>query len=104
MDGGWALILSAVVTAVGGVIVALVTVLRKENKADHAVVRGFVTHIFESVDRVETKVDKVDSMLADHLTSHRNGVLDNGHRVDKNGVTKNKRVSSKGISRGIRSR
>jgi hypothetical protein len=31
MDGGWALILSAVVTAVGGIIVTLLAQFRKEN-------------------------------------------------------------------------
>ena len=37
MDGGWALILSAVVTAVGGVIVTVIAQFRKENQEDHAI-------------------------------------------------------------------
>ncbi|MFN9954398.1 MAG: hypothetical protein ACK55I_14985, partial [bacterium] len=67
MDGGWALILSAVVTTVGGVLVALIAQFRKENKQDHAVVAGMLSHIYKSVGRVETKVDKVEHKLNDHI-------------------------------------
>ena len=70
MDGGWALILSAVVTAVGGVLVTLIAQFRKENKSDHAVVAGMLQHIYRSVGRVETKVDKVEKKLNDHLGDH----------------------------------
>lgn len=71
MDGGWALILSAVVTAVGGVIVTLLTMFRKENREDHAVVAGMLQHVFSSVNRVENKVDKVSDGLEDHLKHHK---------------------------------
>ncbi|ANH49564.1 hypothetical protein uvFWCGRAMDCOMC493_027 [Freshwater phage uvFW-CGR-AMD-COM-C493] len=70
MDGGWALILSAVVTAVGGILVTLIAQFRKENKSDHAVVAGMLQHIYRSVGRVETKVDKVEKKLNDHLGDH----------------------------------
>ena len=70
MDGGWALVLSAVVTAVGGVLVALIAQFRKENKEDHAVVAGMLSHIYKSVGRVETKVDKVENKLNDHIKEH----------------------------------
>ena len=70
MDGGWALILSAVVTTVGGVLVALIAQFRKENKEDHAVVAGMLSHIYRSVGRVETKVDKVENKLNDHIKEH----------------------------------
>ena len=70
MDGGWALILSAVVTAVGGVLVTFIAQFRKENKSDHAVVAGMLQHIYRSVGRVETKVDKVEKKLNDHLGDH----------------------------------
>lgn len=73
MDGGWALILSAVVTAVGGVLVTLIAQFRKENKSDHAVVAGMLQHIYRSVGRVETKVDKVEKKLNDHLSDHTHG-------------------------------
>ena len=67
MDGGWALILSAVVTAMGGILVTLIAQFRKENKSDHAVVAGMLQHIYKSVGRVETKVDKVEKKLDDHV-------------------------------------
>lgn len=70
MDGGWALILSAVVTAVGGVLVTLIAQFRKENKSDHAVVAGMLQHIYRSVGRVETKVDKVEKKLDNHINDH----------------------------------
>lgn len=72
MDGGWALILSAVVTAVGGVLVALIAQFRKENKNDHAIVAGMLSHIYRSVGRVETKVDKVEKKLDNHINDHGN--------------------------------
>jgi DNA anti-recombination protein RmuC len=72
MDGGWALILSAVVTAVGGVLVALIAQFRKENKNDHAIVAGMLSHIYRSVGRVETKVDKVEKKLDNHINDHSN--------------------------------
>jgi len=93
MDGGWALILSAVVTAVGGVIVTIISMFRKENKSDHAVVTGMLQHIYRSVSRVETKVDKVDSRLTEHLVSHGEEGLDNGRGINKNGPESNKKVS-----------
>jgi len=70
VDGGWALILSAVVTAVGGVLVTLIAQFRKENKEDHAVVAGMLQHIYRSVGRVETKVDKVEKKLDNHINDH----------------------------------
>lgn len=71
MDGGWALILSAVVTAVGGVIVAIIAQFRKENREDHAVVAGMLQHVFSSVGRVEVKVDKVVEDLESHIQEHK---------------------------------
>lgn len=91
MDGGWALILSAVVTAVGGVLVTLISLFRKENKSDHAVVAGMLQHIYKSVGRVEAKVDKVDDGLAQHVSSHEG--LDNERKFDHNRVATNKEVS-----------
>jgi len=70
MDGGWALVLSAVVTAVGGILVAVISQFRKENREDHAVVSGMLQHIYKSVKGVETKVDKVEHKLNDHIKEH----------------------------------
>ncbi len=73
MDGGWALVLSAVVTAVGGILVAVISQFRKENREDHAVVSGMLQHIYKSVKGVETKVDKVEDKLNDHIKEHTRG-------------------------------
>lgn len=73
MDGGWALILSAVVTAVGGIVVTVISQFRKENREDHAVVSGMLQHIYKSVKGVETKVDKVEGKLNDHIKEHTRG-------------------------------
>jgi hypothetical protein len=48
----------AVITAVGGVLAALVQALRKENREDHAVVA-------DSLNRIE---NKVDTHIRDHAT------------------------------------
>jgi len=86
VDGGWALILSAVVTAVGGIIVTLISQFRKENQKDHDSVMSTLRIMHKGIGRVETKVDKVDGRLTDHLISHATEGLDNGRRTDKNRV------------------
>lgn len=73
MDGGWALVLSAVVTAVGGVIVAVIAQFRKENKQDHDVVLGMIKMVYNRTGRVEEKVDRVDERLTEHVESHSHG-------------------------------
>ena len=93
MDGGWALILSAVVTAVGGIIVTVIAQFRKENQQDHDVVLSTLRIMHKGIGRVETKVDKVDGRLTDHLISHGNEGLDNGRQIDENRVRSNKEVS-----------
>jgi hypothetical protein len=93
MDGGWALILSAVVTAVGGIIVTLISQFRKENQKDHDNVMSTLRIMHKGIGRVETKVDKVDTRLTDHLISHGTEGLDNGRRTDKNRVEGNTKVS-----------
>lgn len=75
MDGGWALVLSAVVTAVGGIIVTVIALFRKENREDHAVVSGMLQHVFKSVGTVEFKLDKVSDNLQEHIKTHDNSTL-----------------------------
>lgn len=58
MDGGWALILSAVVTAVGGIIVAAISQFRKENKQDHDVVLGMIKVMYNRLTKVDAKLDQ----------------------------------------------
>lgn len=61
----------AVVTAVGGIIVALIQGLRKENRADHAVVQERLSLLSQIAMRTENKVDTVKEELADHLDWHK---------------------------------
>ena len=93
MDGGWALILSAIVTAVGGVIVTVIAQFRKENRTDHSDVMSVLRIMSKGIGRVEIKVDKVDGRLTNHLISHATEGLDNGRRTDKNRVEGDTEVS-----------
>jgi hypothetical protein len=94
MDGGWALILAAVVSAVGAVIVAALQKFRQENSNDHAYVRGMLTMLYGSQRRIETKVDRVDERLTGHLEFHASeGILDNERTVEQTGVEGNRKVS-----------
>ena len=93
MDAGWALILSADVTAVGGVHVTIISQFRKENRNDHDSVMSTLRIMHKGIGRVETKVDKVDGRLTDHLISHATEGLDNGQRTDKNRLEGDTEVS-----------
>lgn len=74
MSQAWAVLLASLVTAVGGVIVALLSKVKKENKQDHQYVSAMLTLVYKSVTRNETKLDKltgeVDS-LRDEVRTHK---------------------------------
>jgi hypothetical protein len=57
MDGGWALVVSAVVTAVGGLLATMLSRFRKENKQDHDVVLGLIKIVYNRLNRVDEKID-----------------------------------------------
>lgn len=77
MDASAAAILVGVITAIGGIIVAVIQVngLRSENKADHAVVQSQLANILNSVFRVDTKVDGVTDRLDKHIQEHSEGAF-----------------------------
>ena len=94
MDGNWALIVAAVVTAVGGILVAVLQQFRKENAVDHQVVIGMLKLVHRSQNRVEDKVQRVDERLSNHLESHLSGgMLDNERTIHQDGVEGNSTVS-----------
>ena len=94
MDGNWALIVAAVVTAVGGILVAVLQQFRKENAVDHQVVIGMLKLVHRSQQRVEDKVQRVDERLSNHLESHLSGgILDNERTIHQDGVEGNSTVS-----------
>lgn len=101
MDAGWALILAAVVTAVGGVIVAAIQKARNQDSEEHGLVMDMMRVIHQSQVRTETKVDKVDDRLSKHLQFHadQERMLDNATHVHQNGTASNSKVSKKGVSR-----
>jgi len=63
METGWSALAVAMITALGGVIVALIQRGRRENKDDHAVVLGALRHAVDVIHRVD---DKLDQHIDDH--------------------------------------
>jgi len=70
MDNGLAMVVVAVVTAVGGVIVAVIHSARKENRNDHALVSDSLVRLTGIALRTEGKVDTVAVELHNHLEGH----------------------------------
>ena len=94
MESGWALVVAAVVTAVGAIIVAILDKFRKQNTKEHEVVMGILRIVHKSQQRTEDKLDRVDERLTEHLASHaKEGMLDNGPTVHKTGAKRNRRIS-----------
>jgi hypothetical protein len=57
-------------------------------------VRGLLTMLYKSQNRIEHKVDRVDERLTSHLESHASeGMLDNGRTVHQDGVETTSQVS-----------
>jgi hypothetical protein len=77
MDAGVAAVLVGVITAIGGIVVAVIQLigLRSENKADHAVVQGQLASILNSVFKVDSKVDGVTDRLDRHIREHSEGAF-----------------------------
>ena len=94
MDMATASIIVATITAVGGIIVAVINKFRKENQTDHQVVMGILHVVRKSQQRVEDKVDRVDERLDKHLEFHLDGgMLDNERTVHQDGVEGTSKVS-----------
>jgi hypothetical protein len=48
---------------------------RKEQRADHGIVQEKLDTLTGSVGRVETKVEKVEAKIDQHITDHARGVV-----------------------------
>ena len=59
-------IIVAIISLVGGVIVALIQQSRKENKQDHNVVSSLIKQVHKDVVNVE---NKLDSHIKEHTVS-----------------------------------
>lgn len=70
-------VIVACVTAIGGILVALVQKGRKENKNDHNTVatmlidvKDEILQLHHKIDHVDEQVDKVDDQMTDHMMWH----------------------------------
>ena len=94
MDANAALIVAAAVTALGGILVAVIQQFRKENHTDHQVVLGMLKVLHKGQNRVEGKVERLDERLSHHIESHPyERVLDNDRPIHQDGVEGNSKVS-----------
>lgn len=75
MSQAWAVLLASLVTATGGIIVALLTKVKKENKQDHQYVSAMLTLVYKGLQRNEGKLDK----LTGEVDSLRNEVRTHKH-------------------------
>jgi hypothetical protein len=84
MDTGLAAVLVGVITAIGGIVVAVIQLmgLRAENKTDHAIVQGQLASILNTVFKVDSKVDGVTDRLDKHIQEHHEGAF--------GGITRNR--------------
>lgn len=57
MDFGVASIVVAAITTIGGILVAIIQRLRKENKQDHYTVRDILKDMREDIQNVDSKLD-----------------------------------------------
>lgn len=74
MDQGWAAVVVAVITTIGGLLGILLQSMRREaremrveNAEDHAIVQGQLQRIYRTINRVDDKLEK-------HLDQHREGL------------------------------
>ena len=79
----WGIVAAALITAVGGVITALLMRVRKENTQDHARVVSALEVLSGNVKSVATKLDS-------HIDWHLKGTT-NGETITGNKVAKPKR-------------
>ena len=85
MDQGWAAVVVAVITTVGGLLGLFLQTMRREaremrveNAEDHAIVQGQLQRIYRTINNVDDKLEK-------HLDQHREG-LPNEQTIKRNKV------------------
>jgi len=64
-------IVVAIITIIGGVMVALIQQSRKENKTDHNIVAGMIKDVHKDVVKVEGKLEHVETKLDHHIKEHK---------------------------------
>jgi len=70
-------VIVACITAIGGLLVALIQKGRKENKNDHNAVatmlldvKDDILDLHHKIDHVDEQVEKVDDQMTDHMMWH----------------------------------
>jgi len=67
-------IVVAIITIIGGIMVALIQKSRQENKIDHSVVATMIKNVHKDVVKVEDKLEHVEVKLDDHIKEHKTPV------------------------------
>jgi len=67
-------IVVAIITIIGGIMVALIQKSRQENKIDHSVVATMIKDVHKDVVKVEDKLEHVEVKLDDHIKEHKTPV------------------------------
>ena len=70
MDQGVAAVVVGVITAIGGILAALVQVARRENHKDHAAVGVALIRLRQAVERTANSIERVDLKIDRHLLDH----------------------------------
>lgn len=85
MDQGLAAIVVGVITTVGGIIVALIQVFRRENRKDHATVSAALLKIHALSLQTKAEVGKVGLKIDRHLLDHEKENHDIATKRDQSG-------------------
>jgi len=64
-------IVVAIISLIGGVMVALIQQSRKENKTDHNIVAAMIKDVHKDVVKVEDKLEHVEVKLDHHIKEHK---------------------------------
>lgn len=76
MANEMAMVVVALITTIGGIVVAVIHSFRKENRKDHAEVASGLVNLSLIALRTEQKVDTVKDELHEHLGWHTRGTTD----------------------------
>ena len=80
MDNGVAIIVVAAITALGGIIVAVIQSARNENRRDHASVSAALIRLHNAMNKANIAVGRVEVKLDRHLLDHEKGDADGTSR------------------------
>jgi len=76
VDQGLAAVMVGLLTAVGGIIVALIQRARRESRDDHAMVSQQIAHVFRSLTRVE-------DLMHGHIRWHKEAQREQAQRSNQ---------------------